>query len=196
MRANRMSLVATRTSPASIMKHAKAATAVSSLHGRYARNVEPAPPVSTRHDCWSLKGGRSLNVVQPVHDSWNVYAFVALHAPSVAAADTFRCAPTIKRAETVEAKVKRLAATWRRETEFCSSTVERFEHPAYKAIVALGERALPGLMQELALHPDFWFWAIDEIVGERVLPESFDGDFDQTVAAYREWWNAKTHVGS
>jgi hypothetical protein len=89
----------------------------------------------------------------------------------------------------LRAKFLRLARKWRVETMLSSSLRDKFEHPAYKQIIAMGEPALPLIFKELERRPAYWFWAIDAIVGHGILPEGFQGNFDRTLALYKEWGN-------
>jgi hypothetical protein len=60
-----------------------------------------------------------------------------------------------------------LAEQWREETRFESSLAAITEHPAYRAIVALGDEVVPLLLRQLRRRgdPEFWFTALREITG-------------------------------
>lgn len=46
-------------------------------------------------------------------------------------------------------KFQKLAAEWRSGTEFCHLSTDIYGHSAYQAIVALGEAAVPFMLEEL-----------------------------------------------
>jgi hypothetical protein len=53
-----------------------------------------------------------------------------------------------------------LANQWRRETKFLSSSDEKILHPAYQSIIAMGNRAVPLVLEELQSRRGHWFWAL------------------------------------
>src|SRR5436309_15549865 len=59
-----------------------------------------------------------------------------------------------------------LAAQWKAETAFLSSTSAMAAHPAYQAIIALGPPVVPLLLQDLQREPAHWFEALKAITGE------------------------------
>lgn len=67
-----------------------------------------------------------------------------------------------------------LARQWYLETRTLSDTEERFSHPNYQAIIALGKASLPFIIEELYLHGGSWFGALEAITGEEpYLPEDY-----------------------
>lgn len=67
----------------------------------------------------------------------------------------------------------RLAAEWRDATRFDSGSSA--DHPAYRAIVALGPDVVPLLLEELAHSPDWWFAALRELTGVDPVPHAARG---------------------
>src|SRR5260221_8802297 len=61
---------------------------------------------------------------------------------------------TTTETETAEQKVQRLLAWWHNETDFLSSSTAMTAHPAYQAIIAMGQDALPSLFRELEQRLD------------------------------------------
>jgi hypothetical protein len=60
-----------------------------------------------------------------------------------------------------------LAATWDRETMLMSSALQIMEHWAYQRITAMGEPAVPLILERLRdKGPDHWFMALTTITGE------------------------------
>ena len=73
--------------------------------------------------------------------------------------------------DTATEQFHRLAAVLQEECAFLSSMDEVAQHPAYRQIVEMGDRALPLILRELDQGPAHWFWALHEITRENpVLP--------------------------
>ena len=67
--------------------------------------------------------------------------------------------------------------------------------PAYKAIIGLGERAVPLLLAELARKPDHWFPALHAITGENPVPPEAEGKLKLMAAAWLQWGNERGYAG-
>lgn len=84
-----------------------------------------------------------------------------------------------------------LAEEWRDATRFQSSLSQITAHPAYRAIVQLGEEVVPVLLRELQRRPEPWFAALREITGaDPVRPEQ-RGDMRGMADAWLRW--GRTH---
>ena len=92
----------------------------------------------------------------------------------------------LKTAE-LQAEFDRLAAEWKRETRFQSSTTAMEEHPAYQAIIAMGEDALPLILEDLRQSMDHWFMALRSITGESPIREEDRGKISAIRAAWLDW---------
>jgi len=71
------------------------------------------------------------------------------------------------------AKFHDLKHKWEKETSHLSATTQIAMHPAYQKIIGMGKDVLPLIMQELALRPNHWFWALWSWLGwflQRNLP--------------------------
>ena len=64
-----------------------------------------------------------------------------------------------------EAAFASLADTWRKETCKMSILQKRYRHPAYLAILAMGEPVIPSILRQLRDDPDFWFEALHKLTG-------------------------------
>ena len=64
------------------------------------------------------------------------------------------------------AEFDRLAAQWKHDTRFHSSSTIIEEHPAYQAIIAMGQDAIPLILADLQQSMDHWFMALRSITGE------------------------------
>lgn len=68
------------------------------------------------------------------------------------------------------ARFGRLAAKWKEERQFLSSSTQMAMCPSYQQIFGMGRDALPLIFHELANEPDHWFWALKSITGEDPVP--------------------------
>ena len=80
-----------------------------------------------------------------------------------------------------------LAAKWREETAFLSSTTDIATHPAYQRIIGFGPQAIPLILGELAKKPEHWFWALMAITGENPVPPSDQGKVQAMANAWLAW---------
>jgi hypothetical protein len=80
-----------------------------------------------------------------------------------------------------------LADEWRHATRFYSSLEQITEHPAYRAIVELGEEIVPLLLRELRRHPEPWFAALREITGANPVETDQRGDMRAMAEAWLRW---------
>lgn len=93
---------------------------------------------------------------------------------------------TIHEADVAE-EFSELLRRWRADTQYSSTLAQRAAHPAYRAIVALGEEAIPLILRELRRQPDFLLMALREITQEDpVRPES-RGRLIEMVNAWLQW---------
>ena len=58
--------------------------------------------------------------------------------------------------ESIEEKFRRLAATWRAETAYVSSSSDLVAHPAFQEIVGMGAAVIPLLLRELEQRTGHW----------------------------------------
>src|SRR5712692_5715158 len=72
--------------------------------------------------------------------------------------------------ESLEQRFRRLEAKWKADTEFLSDAGKLINHPAFKAIIALGEEVVPLMLHDLERQPSLWVWALPEITGESPVP--------------------------
>jgi hypothetical protein len=88
----------------------------------------------------------------------------------------------------------RLAAEWKSVTQTESFPTRMAEQPSYRKIVALGDKAVPLILQSLAREPDHWFIALNEITGEDPVTDSERGYVDKMAAAWLAWGRRKGFV--
>lgn len=84
-------------------------------------------------------------------------------------------------------KFQRLATQWREETLDVSSMTDMISHPAYLAIIAMREQALPFLFDELRRAPAHWFAALYAITEENPIPPPMAGNLDDMTSVWLRW---------
>ena len=89
--------------------------------------------------------------------------------------------------EPVEARFRRLAVEWHKDTDYLSSMEEAEGHPAYQEIIRLGPAVVPLLLRDLAESHTHWFAALEAITGARPVPASAAGDVREMVEAWLRW---------
>jgi len=98
--------------------------------------------------------------------------------------------PTAESAERFADRFAKLAATWREETRFSSRMGRDAEHPAYREIIAMGEKAVPLLLADLEKEADHWFIALYRITGVNPVLKEDAGNIDKMAAAWLAWGRA------
>lgn len=93
-------------------------------------------------------------------------------------------------------KFARLARKWRRETAVLSSTSDIAMHPAYQAIIGMGEPAVPLILESLAHRVDHWFWALEAITQDAPVPRRLKGDIEEMAQAWLKWGRGKGLVAA
>ncbi|CAN5529458.1 hypothetical protein BH20VER3_BH20VER3_08820 [soil metagenome] len=85
-----------------------------------------------------------------------------------------------------------LTDEWKKETGFHSSLSEKFMHPAYQRIMAMGKPALPLILHELEHASGYWFYALRFIAGKDIA----DGTRSMTEArnAWIKWGRDKANL--
>lgn len=87
-----------------------------------------------------------------------------------------------------ERRFKKLAKTWKAETELISKVARRSMHPAYQKIIGMGEPAVPLILKDLSVNgPDDWFWALTAITDENPITEEIAGDMAAMTEAWLQW---------
>jgi hypothetical protein len=81
-----------------------------------------------------------------------------------------------------------LADQWREDTRFDSSLMHSIAHPAYRAIVQLGQDAVPVLLRQLQQQqPEPWFLALREITGIDPVTPAQRGNMRALADAWLHW---------
>ncbi|HIK12728.1 MAG TPA: hypothetical protein IGS52_21125 [Oscillatoriaceae cyanobacterium M33_DOE_052] len=64
---------------------------------------------------------------------------------------------------------------------------EKYSHPAYQEIIAMGSAAIPLLLRELEQRPNHWFEALRTIAGANPIQPSQRGRIKQMAVAWLQW---------
>jgi hypothetical protein len=91
------------------------------------------------------------------------------------------------RREDLETRFQQLAAEWRRDVGPLSSVSKIVQHPAYQAIIALGQDTVPLILRELERQPDHWFTALRALTGADPIAPEDRGRMDRMAAAWVRW---------
>jgi len=94
----------------------------------------------------------------------------------------------------VQRKFRPLARRWLSETKYCATIEERTRHPAFEAIVKMGEAAIPLVLRELQERPEHWFWVLAEITKENAATDATRGNVESIRDAWLEWGRAKGYI--
>ena len=82
---------------------------------------------------------------------------------------------------------QKLAAQWKKDTLDMSSLSDIFMHSAYLAIIGMGRKAVPFIINELRVEPHHWFVALAAITQQNpVLPDD-DGDIVEMTRVWLAW---------
>jgi hypothetical protein len=102
--------------------------------------------------------------------------------------------PATRTPEGQRERFDRLAAEWRAATTWTSSTTEAAMHPAYQAIIGMGQSALPLILQDLRDNSGHWYWALKAISNEDPVPPCDRGSIKRMRAHWLKWGEAKGYL--
>lgn len=94
----------------------------------------------------------------------------------------------------VQARFRRLAEEWRRESAFLSSVAAMSSLRSYQRIIGLGPAVVPVLLRELEREPGHWFWALEAITEEDPVPPEVRGDLRRMADAWVRWGKASGRI--
>jgi hypothetical protein len=89
--------------------------------------------------------------------------------------------------ETIQKKFQSLAAVWRAETAYVSSSSDLVAHPAFQEIVGMGPPVIPVLLHELENRTGHWHRALRLITGADPVPAADRGNIDKAAEAWLRW---------
>jgi hypothetical protein len=84
-----------------------------------------------------------------------------------------------------------LSHRWKEETSTPSTDFMAIVmNSTYQRIISLGWDAVPLILAELTIQPDYWGWALEAITGENPVPPEAEGDIEQIGSAWLQWGRA------
>jgi hypothetical protein len=89
------------------------------------------------------------------------------------------------------ARFRALADEWQAATKLLAAPSAAAEHPAYRAIVALGPAAVPLILADLAVAPEPWFAALRELTGADPVPPADRGRPRVAAEHWLAWGRAR-----
>ena len=103
------------------------------------------------------------------------------------AATPTNVSPAAPSLESLEQRFCRPEAEWKADTEFLSDAGKIINHPAFKAIIGLGQQVVPLMLHDLEHQPSLWVWALPEITGTSPVPASDGGNIRKMTEAWLKW---------
>ena len=95
----------------------------------------------------------------------------------------------------LEDKFQELSRQWKYETGHLSVASMIAMHPAYQRIIAMGERAIPLILEDLREEPHHWFRALAALADEApIIPEKDKGNIRAMSNAWIEWGKRKQYI--
>ncbi|GIL23791.1 MAG: hypothetical protein BroJett042_23040 [Bacteroidota bacterium] len=86
-------------------------------------------------------------------------------------------------------KFNLLKSVWENDTMFSSSITEITSHPAYHAVIKLGQEVLPLIIQDLQTTNNHWFYALEILTGENPIRPEHRGNVEQMKSDWVNWAN-------
>ncbi len=86
---------------------------------------------------------------------------------------------------------RKLEEKWKADTQYLSDPARIIGHPAFQAIIALGDAVVPLLLRDLESQPSLWVWALPDITGENPIAASDQGNIRKMGEAWLQWGREK-----
>jgi len=81
-----------------------------------------------------------------------------------------------------------LTQQWKDETALTSSITEIVTNGNYQAIIGMGRKVVPLIIEELRADPHWWFWALTAITGASPTTDLDRGHMSRMRRAWLNWW--------
>jgi len=88
----------------------------------------------------------------------------------------------------------RLANEWYEDTLCMSSVQQMVAHPAHLSIIAMGDLAIPFILDELEKEAHHWFVALAALTGENPILEEHRGNVPEMRRAWLEWGRENSYL--
>ncbi len=99
----------------------------------------------------------------------------------------------IGRDQELQIKFDRLVREWREERGFSSSQNEIYSCRAHMAILAMGNDAVPLIMEQIQKGVlDHWFSALELITSAQPVQHEDRGNYKKMAQAWLKWWENKS----
>lgn len=82
---------------------------------------------------------------------------------------------------------RKLADQWEDETVLLSRSDQATEHPAYRAIVKMGEPAIQAILDRMQANGGHWFHALQDITGDNPVKPTERGNVAEMQKNWLEW---------
>lgn len=89
------------------------------------------------------------------------------------------------------ARFRTLADEWQAATQFLAGPAAACEHPAYRAVVALGPDVVPLILADLATSAEPWFAALRQLTGDDPVPPTDRGRPRAAAEHWLAWGRAR-----
>ena len=73
--------------------------------------------------------------------------------------------PKTPKTTQLQTAFNQLAAQWEKETAFHSFMEQKANHPAHQQILAMGEAAIPFILNRIEQKGGLWYWTLETITG-------------------------------
>jgi len=87
-----------------------------------------------------------------------------------------------------------LATQWKAGTKYLSLTRDKSVHPAYQRIIGMGQKVIPLILNDLAVEPRHWFWALTAITGVDPVPPDQEGNIAEMRRLWLEWGKENDYI--
>lgn len=150
------------------------------------RIAVPSPTSSEGSENDFLPGEPVSSQREPQRDWWAEWdevrwAQMGVHIPRA------ESTKALAHAKLLQQQFAKLARSWRQDTLHLSSMNQIAMHPAYQAIIGMGDRAIPLILQSLRQQPDHWFWALHSITQVDPVPKEARGRIVDMTKAWISW---------
>jgi hypothetical protein len=114
--------------------------------------------------------------------------------------EEFTHRPTVRLASSApppnaDAEFAALAERWRAERPRGADVADMAATPAYRAVVAMGDRAVRPILLQLKRKPEHWFAALNEITAANPVPPEAEGRLKGMAEAWVRWGRERGYIG-
>ena len=99
-------------------------------------------------------------------------------------------------ATSVEERFHRLAAEWKEQARYLSSSVRMAMLQPYQRIIGMGMPVVPLILEDLRHEPHHWFWALEAITEHNPVPPESLGKIQEMADAWVEWGRRQGVISS